>query len=122
MKTQFDFNELFEGEEESLVYKTETAVLGFTEEVVARMKSQDVSRADLARKLGCSPAYVTKILRGSTNFTLETMVKIADVLGCKVRTHLAAMPDEKERLVSQGTPNTESDRYRQKVGAALWFH
>ena len=90
MKTQFDFNELFEGVEESLAYKTEAAVLEFTEELVSRMKDRHISRADLARKIGCSPAYVTKILRGSTNFTLETMVKIADVLGCKVRTHLQA--------------------------------
>lgn len=90
MKTQFDFNELFEGVEESLAYKTEAAVLEFTEELVSRMKVQNVSRADLARKIGSSPAYVTKILRGSTNFTLETMVKIAGVLGCKVRTHLQA--------------------------------
>jgi ribosome-binding protein aMBF1 (putative translation factor) len=88
MKTQFDFNELFEGVEKTLAYKTEAAVLEFTEELVARMEEQGVSRADLARKIGCSPAYVTKILRGGTNFTLETMVKIADVLGCEVRTHL----------------------------------
>ena len=88
MKTQFDFNELFEGVEESLAYKTEAAVLEFTEELVTRMACQGVTRAALARKIGCSPAYVTKILRGSTNFTLETMVKIADVLGCKLRTHM----------------------------------
>jgi len=93
MKTQFDFNELFEGGEKSLAYKTESAVLEFTEELMARMKSQGVSRADLARKIECSPAYVTKILRGSTNFTLETMVKIADVFGCKLRTHM--QPDGK---------------------------
>ena len=88
MKAQFDFNELFEGVEETLAYKTEAAVLEFTEELVTRMANQGVTRAALARKIGCSPAYVTKILRGGTNFTLETMVKIADVLGCKVRTHL----------------------------------
>jgi len=88
MKTQFDFNELFEGVEETLAYKTEAAVLEFTEELVARMECMGVSRTGLARKIGCSPAYVTKILRGGTNFTLETMVKIADVLGCKIRTHL----------------------------------
>ena len=90
MKTQFDFDALFEGVEDALAYKTETAVLEFTEELVTRMACQGVTRAALARKIGCSPAYVTKILRGSTNFTLETMVKIADVLGCKVRTHLQA--------------------------------
>lgn len=88
MKTQFDFNELFEGVEETLAYKTEAAVLELTEELITWMDCQGVTRAALARKIGCSPAYVTKILRGSTNFTLETMVKIADVLGCKIRTHL----------------------------------
>lgn len=88
MNTQFDFNELFDGVEETLAYKTEAAVLEFTEELVSWMDCQGLSRADLARKIGCSPAYVTKILRGGTNFTLETMVKVADVLGCKIRTHL----------------------------------
>jgi transcriptional regulator with XRE-family HTH domain len=88
MKTQFDFNELFEGAKETLAYKAEMAVLEFTEDLVAQMACKGVSRSELARKIGCSPAYVTKILRGSTNFTLETMVKVADVLGCKVRTHL----------------------------------
>jgi len=88
MNTQFDFNELFEGVEETLAYKTELAVLEFTEELVARMACQGMSRAELARQIGCSPAYVTKILRGTTNFTLETLVKVADVLGCKIRTHL----------------------------------
>ena len=97
MKAQFNFNELFEDVEDSLAYKTEAAALEFTEELVARMKSQGVSRADLARKIGCSPAYVTKILRGSTNFTLETMVKIADVLGCKVRTHLQSDDHSRRR-------------------------
>jgi transcriptional regulator with XRE-family HTH domain len=105
MKTQFDFNELFEGVEETLAYKTEAAVLEFTEELVARMESQGVSRADLARKIGCSPAYVTKILRGGTNFTLETMVKIADVLGCAVRTHL--QPEGIDEAKPLGTASVE---------------
>lgn len=88
MTTHFDFDAMFESAKESLAYKVELAVLDFTEELVARMACKGVTRAELARQIGCSPAYVTKILRGSTNFTLETMVKVADVLGCKMRTHL----------------------------------
>lgn len=88
MTTHFDFNELFDSAKESPAYKLELAVLDITEEIVARMECMGVTRADLARRLKCEPAYVTKILRGSTNFTLETLVKIADVLGCRMRTHL----------------------------------
>ncbi|MCB1234477.1 MAG: helix-turn-helix transcriptional regulator [Verrucomicrobiae bacterium] len=53
------------------------------------MKEQEVTKSELARRIGTSPAYVTKILRGETNFTLDTMVKIAHALNCRLQTHLA---------------------------------
>lgn len=45
------------------------------------MKKEGVSKADLARRLGKSRAYVTKILQGNTNFTLDSLVQIARALG-----------------------------------------
>ena len=61
----------------------------FTEELCRVMEEQGVSRAELARRVETSPAYITKILRGSTNFTLATMIKLAGALGLDVRLHLA---------------------------------
>ena len=65
------------------------AILDFTEAMVREMDRQQITRAELARRLGSSPAYVTKILRGDANFTLETMVKIARALDTELRVALA---------------------------------
>lgn len=73
---------------ESHEYRKESVILDFTEELVARMEDLGLSRSDLARKLDASPAYVTKILRGNANFTLDSLVKIAHAVGCQLSTHL----------------------------------
>ena len=70
-------------------YRAEGASLRFTEDLLARMKACGVTRSALAGLIGTSPAYITKILRGETNFTLDTMVKIAHALDCEVLVQLA---------------------------------
>jgi transcriptional regulator with XRE-family HTH domain len=65
-------------------YQAEGASIRFTEDLVARMKASGLTRSALAEKIGSSPAYITKILRGDTNFTLDSMVKIASALGCEL--------------------------------------
>ena len=75
--------------EASNEYWIETIISDFTEEVCRLMNEHNVSRVALAEKMNTSPAYVTKVLRGNTNFTLATMTKIARALGTIVRVHLA---------------------------------
>lgn len=65
-------------------YRAEGASIRFTEDLIARMKTTGITRSALAEKIGASPAYITKILRGDTNFTLDSMAKIADALGCEL--------------------------------------
>ena len=48
-----------------------------------------MSRAVLARRLGTSQAYVTKVLRGNVNLTLATLVGLAQAVGREVRLDLA---------------------------------
>jgi transcriptional regulator with XRE-family HTH domain len=69
-------------------YWIEAAKIDFTEEVCKCMEEQRVSRKELAKRLNSSPAYITKILRGNANFTLESMVKISRALGGELRCHL----------------------------------
>jgi transcriptional regulator with XRE-family HTH domain len=83
-----DFQKLLAGTRESAAYAEESALLEFTEELVRRMERDGVSRAELARRLGCSPAHVTQILRGPSNFTLASMARIAQALGCQLRFRL----------------------------------
>lgn len=69
-------------------YRAEGASIEFTNAMVNRMRETGVSRSELARKIAVNPAYISKILRGETNFTLDTMVKIAAALECEFRCHL----------------------------------
>jgi transcriptional regulator with XRE-family HTH domain len=52
------------------------------------MKSRGITRTALAEKLGTSRAYITKILRGDTNFTLESMARVAQALDCEINFEL----------------------------------
>jgi transcriptional regulator with XRE-family HTH domain len=69
-------------------YKLERAKMEFTEDMVKLLEQRRLTQSDLAHRIDSSPAYVTKILRGSTNFTLDTMVKIATALEAEFRCHL----------------------------------
>ena len=79
MKPQ-TFAELFHEAEQHEDYWVAGAIVEFTEDLVRKMDRQNVTRTELARRLGTSPAYVTKILRGKVNFTLGTMARLARVL------------------------------------------
>jgi transcriptional regulator with XRE-family HTH domain len=89
LKTK-SFPDLFAQAEEHADYWVAGAILEFTEGVVREMERQGVTRTELARRLGATPAYVTKILRGKANFTLETMVRLARALDAQLHVQLAA--------------------------------
>lgn len=87
--TATTFRELFREAEKTLTYNVEGSILDFTEDLCRLMDEKDVSRAELARRIETSPAYITKILRGNSNFTLSSMVRIAMALDSEVRIHLS---------------------------------
>ncbi len=89
METKRSFKQLFEEARQHDDYWTEGVIVEFTEELARWMKDKKVSRSDLAVRIGHSPAYVTKVLRGNANFTAATMAKLAKAVGAEVRIHLA---------------------------------
>lgn len=66
-------------------YQAEKLTLAVTEEISKVMLAKNVSRAELARRLGVSAARVTNILRGGTNVTLKTVAAVAVALECEFR-------------------------------------
>src|SRR5579885_2868781 len=70
------------------VYWEERAILDFTEEILRRIEELNISKSDLAARLEVEPAYVSKLIRGSNNFTLRTMVRISRALASELRFHL----------------------------------
>ena len=52
--------------------------------VAMAMKQQGLSRQDLAYRMGCSPQYVSRLLKGEENLSLETICKLEDALNIAI--------------------------------------
>ena len=52
--------------------------------VAVAMKQQGLSRQDVADRMGCSPQYISKLLKGTENLSLETICKLEDALNIAI--------------------------------------
>jgi len=82
------FSDLYREAEKNLDFWVAGSVVDFTENVSRLMKLRGVNRTELARRLGTSQAYVTKLLCGEANFTLTTLVKVSLALESELKLHL----------------------------------
>lgn len=118
------FSELFQEAEGHQDYWIAGAILEFTESVVREMARQGLTRTALAERLGATPAYVTKILRGRVNFTLATMVRLSRALGSDLHVRLGsssrrqAVPMAGESAPAPTTRAGRAGRSRKIVAAA----
>ena len=69
--------------------KAEASKMKFAFRITDLLKRNSMSNKDLADKLYTSNAYVTKMLRGDQNFSIESMHKIADALDAEFCFHLS---------------------------------
>ena len=86
-------------------YWTERAKNIFAVSVEQLMKQRDMKKKDLADRMGQSRANISKLLRGDTNLTIETMVKLAQALDAEVLIQLVpkgARTDEVYKTESAG--------------------
>ncbi len=74
-------------------------VQGASEVIRALMDREGVSKAELARRVGKSRAYVTQSLGGDRNMTLGTLARFADALNADVRVDLEPRDETHGRLV-----------------------
>src|SRR6202011_380165 len=86
------FADIFAKAQENPRFWEEMAILEFTESVVKRLKSVNLTRMDLASKMEVSPAFITKLMCGKNNFTMRTMVRVARSLGCELTIGLTPAP------------------------------
>jgi len=57
-------------------YVAEDMALEFAESVSRIMESRGMTRAELARKMGVSRSYVTRMLQAPPNMTLKTLAAV----------------------------------------------
>ena len=48
------------------------------------MKRQNITRSDVASRMGCSPQYVSRLLKGEENLSLETICKLENALNVPI--------------------------------------
>lgn len=54
---------------------------GIAMSIVDYMQANNLSRSDVAERLGVSPQYVSRILSGNTNFSFKSVAEIERKLG-----------------------------------------
>lgn len=89
------FKILLNEAKEQDTYWIGSAILDFTECLYKLMEANGLSRSDLARRLGVSPAYITKVLRGNINFTIDSMVRLVRAAGGEVHIQVEQRPQNK---------------------------
>ena len=57
---------------------------GIAMKIIDYMQEHNLSRADIASRLGCSPQYVSKILSGRTNFSFKSIAEIEKCLNIHI--------------------------------------
>lgn len=92
------FKNLVRKARESDDYWISEAQVDFTEGLHDLMERRKISKSELARSIDSSPAYVTKILRGTTNFTLASMVRLVRALNGRLHVRVCAEEDRTQWL------------------------
>ncbi|WP_295851976.1 helix-turn-helix transcriptional regulator [uncultured Xylophilus sp.] len=65
-------------------YWVEKAKLDFSTALEQRRRASGMSYKDVADKIGVSQPYVSKVFRGDSNVTIESMVKLARATGSQL--------------------------------------
>ena len=78
------FKSRLEQVKQTQAYRVQQLTLSFASTLANLMKERQVSKVQFAERVGTSPAYVTKVLRGDVNYTVETMVKLAAAVDADV--------------------------------------
>lgn len=81
MKMNKALSALVETARQSDSYWVEQAKLDFALALEQRRRVANMTGAGIAEKIGTSAAYVSKVFRGDSNYTIETMVKLARATG-----------------------------------------
>lgn len=81
MKTSKGIKAFLEKARQGDSYWVENAKLEFAVMLEQRRRMASMSLAELAKKIGTSAAYISKVFRGDSNLTIESMVKLARATG-----------------------------------------
>jgi len=83
-----DFRSAFKRARRSPAYWVERAILRYTSAIAERLRRLQITQRELAARVEVSPAYVNKVLNGTPNLTIKSMVELAHAVGLTVEISL----------------------------------
>ena len=89
----------------------ERLILQATERIVELMQQQNVTRTELAQRLGKSKSWISQLLAGEANFTLRTLADVFGALGQR------AVVDVERQDAGTSTDFSHSDM---DAGRVMW--
>ena len=99
--TNTTFNEFVQDAGTRRILEQESLAIEATELISELMEQRQFRKADLAKQIGKSKAFVTQVLSGSRNMTMHTFADLAFALGHRIVVN-------SEPLESAGTPVLQS--------------
>lgn len=105
MKTSENLNKWVEDSKKNDSYWIEAAKLDFAMSLENQRKLAAMSYSDLAKNIATSPAYISKVFRGDSNLTIESMVKLARATGGELKIGIS----NKEESISTAAPEVCQD-------------
>lgn len=111
MTNEIDYNKYIESvfdQISEIEMQFEELMYIVSEEINRSMLEQGMNKATLAAKMDVSRPYVTKLLRGSENVSLQTLAKISVALNKKI--HIALRPRDWECVTFAVSPRSSEKR------------
>ncbi|MEM7483196.1 MAG: helix-turn-helix transcriptional regulator [Acidobacteriota bacterium] len=111
-------------------YWMSLARMGFEDDLHRLLSDQDISQAELADAIDTTPAYISKVLNGSSaNFTIRTMAKLAQALDALVQIRLTrdgrevvrTLSVEEARAFDEARARRSADSVGEQTGAQFDF-
>lgn len=92
-------------------------VTEFTNEINWHMREHDVTRTEVAHRMGVSPGRVSQILSGGENLTLRTLASVTTVLDARCEMTLHPMEGVAD---GDGNQHTEEVDHPAEEDRPLW--
>lgn len=89
----------------------ERLILQATERILDLMQQQNVTRTELAQRLGKSKSWISQMLAGEANFTLRTLADVFGALGQRAAVDVERQSDR---------PSTHFAHSEMDAGPVMW--
>ena len=100
-------------------YWTEAAKLQFSVQLEKQRKAANLTYKAIAEKIGASAAYVSKVFRGDSNLTIESMVKLARATGGHLDVRISAESIEVSDWSRQWSGSSKCENHSSRATAVI---